>query len=93
MPSKMYGILAAGKPIIAVAARETDVAKIGEDRGFAVSADPEDALQVAYEVRRMFQSAETLRRMGAAARAEAHDYDRVSELRKFVRIIEEARST
>jgi hypothetical protein len=29
--------------------------------------------------------------MGEAARAAANDYDRVTELRKFVRIIEEAR--
>src|SRR5260370_28727416 len=29
VPSKMYGILAAGKPILAVAPRESDVVKIG----------------------------------------------------------------
>src|SRR6266404_2216571 len=45
VPSKMYGILAAGKPIVAVAPRETDVAAIGEKRGFAIWADPEDAAQ------------------------------------------------
>src|SRR5882672_3709530 len=31
VPSKMYGILAAGKPIVAVAPPDTDVAKIGEE--------------------------------------------------------------
>jgi colanic acid biosynthesis glycosyl transferase WcaI len=92
VPSKMYGILAAGKPIVAVAARETDVAKIGEDRGFAVSAEPDDPLQVAHKVRQLFRNPETLGQMGQAARAAANDYDRVSELRKFVRIIDEARS-
>jgi colanic acid biosynthesis glycosyl transferase WcaI len=92
VPSKVYGILAAGKPIVAVAGRETDVAKIGEERGFAVSADPDDAWQVADVVRRICRNAETLRRMGEAARAAANDYDRVTELQKFVRIIEEARS-
>ena len=91
VPSKMYGILAAGKPIVAVASRETDVAAIGEKRGFAICADPDDALQVADAVRQIFRSAEKLRRMGEAARAAANDYDRVNELRKFVRIIEEAR--
>ena len=91
VPSKMYGILAAGKPIVAVAPRETDVAKIGGARGFAVWADPGDAPHVAYEVRQIFRNAEMVRRMGEAAQAAAIDYDRVSELRKFVRIIEEAR--
>jgi glycosyltransferase involved in cell wall biosynthesis len=91
-PSKMYGILAAGKPIVAVAGRETDVAKIGEERGFAVSAHPDDASQVACVVRRLSRDPETLRRMGEAARAAANDYDRATELRKFVGIIEELRS-
>jgi colanic acid biosynthesis glycosyl transferase WcaI len=91
VPSKMYGILAAGKPILAVAPRETDVAAIGERRGFAIWADPDDASQVAGAVREISRSSEKLRRMGEAARAAASDYDRVNELRKFVGIIEEAR--
>src|SRR6266404_788542 len=91
VPSKTYGILAAGKPIVAVAPRDTDVAAIGEKRGFAIWADPEDAAQVADAVRQISTSPEALRRMGEAAQAAAIDYDRVSELRKFVRIIEEAR--
>jgi glycosyltransferase involved in cell wall biosynthesis len=92
VPSKMYGILAAGKPILAVAPRETDVAAIGERRGFATWADPDDPSHVAHSVRQIFRDAEKLRRMGEAARAAASDYVRVNELRKFVRIIEEARS-
>src|SRR6266404_5631048 len=92
VPSKMYGILAAGKPIVAVAGKDTDVAKIGEERGFAVSANPDDALRVADVIRRISGNAEMLKRMGEAARFAAIDYDRASELQKFVRIIEEARS-
>jgi len=92
VPSKMYGILAAGKPIVAVAPPDTDVAKIGEERGFAVSADPDDVLRLADVIRQVSRNAEKLRRMGEAARAAAPDYDRTNELRKFVRIIEEARS-
>jgi glycosyltransferase involved in cell wall biosynthesis len=91
VPSKMYGILAAGKPILAVAPRETDVAAIGEQRGFAICADPENASEIAAAAQAMFRSPEKLRTMGAAARAATSDYDRVSELRKFVRVIEEAR--
>jgi glycosyltransferase involved in cell wall biosynthesis len=91
VPSKMYGILAAGKPILAVAPRETDVAAIGERRGFAICANPEDASAIAHTVRKLSRSPEMLNAMGTAARASANDYDRVSELHKFVRIIEEAR--
>jgi glycosyltransferase involved in cell wall biosynthesis len=91
VPSKMYGILAAGKPIVAVASRETDVVAVGEKRGFAIYADPENAAQAADAIRQTFHNTEKLRDMGEAARAAANDYDRVAELGKFVRIIEEAR--
>ena len=90
VPSKMYGILAAGKPILAVAPQETDVVAIGVRREFAIWADPDDASQVAGAVREISRSPEKLRRMGEAARDAASDYDRVNELREFVRIIEEA---
>jgi glycosyltransferase involved in cell wall biosynthesis len=92
VPSKMYGILAAGKPILAVAPRETDVCTIGEKRGFAMCADPDNASEVTEAARQMFRDEEKLRSMGAAAQAAAGDYDRVNELQKFVRIVEEAGS-
>src|SRR5262249_58237604 len=41
VPSKMYGILAAGKPIVAVAPMETDVASHGLKQGFGVAVDPD----------------------------------------------------
>jgi len=91
VPSKMYGILAAGKAIVAVAPRETDVVAIGEKRGFAVWGDPDDPERVACAVRKILRDADEIRRMGEAARAAANEYDRVNELSKFVRIFEEAR--
>lgn len=93
VPSKMYGILAAGKATVAVAPRETDVAAIGERRGFAVWADPDDPAQVADAIRGIATNPEKLRRMEEAARSAASLYDRVTELRKFVGIVEEARIT
>ena len=91
VPSKMYPILAAGKAIVAVAPCETDVVAIGEKRGFAVWGDPDDPEQVACAVRKILRDADKIRHMGEAARAAANDYDRVTELSKFVRIFEEAR--
>jgi glycosyltransferase involved in cell wall biosynthesis len=91
VPSKVYAILAAGKPIVAVAPRGTDVAAIGEKQGFAVWGDPADPEQVACAVRQMLRDGNQIRQMSEAAQAAANEYDRVSELRKFLRIIEEAR--
>jgi len=90
VPSKMYGILAAAKPVLAVAPRSTDVASLGEQQGFALWADPENASSVARAIRELSVDPERLARMSSAARNAANAYDRVNELQKFVRTIEEA---
>jgi len=83
----MYGILAAGKPIVAVASRETDAAALGERLGFSVSADPDDPDQVANVIRQLAADPARTARMREAALAAAPAYDRVKELEKFVRIV------
>ncbi len=90
VPSKMYGILAAGKPIVAVAPEDTDAASLGAKFGFAVSADPDSPEKVAAAIRSLVMDGPKLQSMGRAAQAAAPDYDRVKELQKFVKIIEEA---
>ena len=87
-PSKMYGILAAGKPIVAVAPKETDAVSLGIQRGFAVGADPDLPGEVVNAVRALASDPSKLKAMGEAARAAAPDYDRVKELQKFVKIID-----
>jgi glycosyltransferase involved in cell wall biosynthesis len=88
VPSKMYGILAAGKPIVAVAPKETDAVSLGIQRGFAVAADPDRPGEVVNAVRALASDPNKLKAMGEAARAAAPDYDRVKELQKFVEIID-----
>lgn len=41
VPSKLYGILAAGRPILAVAPPETDVSRIATEQGCGAAADPD----------------------------------------------------
>ncbi len=88
VPSKMYGILAAGKPIVAVAPKETDAVSLGIQRGFAVAADPDRPGEVVKAVRTLVSDPNKLKAMGEAARAAAPDYDRVKQLQKFVEIID-----
>ena len=90
VPSKMYGILAAGKPIVAVAPRECDVVSIGEKKGFALSADPDNPWEFADVARRMWRDPAALQAMGQAALAAASKYDRDQELAKLVRLLEES---
>jgi colanic acid biosynthesis glycosyl transferase WcaI len=88
VPSKMYGILAAGKPIVAVAPKETDVVSLGIQQGFAVAVDPDQPAELVNVVRVLAADMNKLRNMGEAARAAAPAYDRVNELQKFVKLIE-----
>lgn len=87
-PSKMYGILAAGKPIVAVAPEETDVVTLGLRSGFAVFADQDNPADLVSVVRSLTCDAQKLKTMGEAARAAAPDYDRVKELQKFVEVFD-----
>jgi len=88
VPSKLYGILAAGKAILAVAPVETDVVAIGRERGCAVSADPDKPEEVVAAVRELVFNVNKVKAMGEAAKAAAPDYDRVKELQKFVKIFD-----
>jgi colanic acid biosynthesis glycosyl transferase WcaI len=90
VPSKLYGIMAAGKPIVAVAPRECDCVSLGEKGGFAISADPDNAAEFAAAVREISRDAANLRAMGEAALAAAPAYERGGELGKLVAIIGEA---
>jgi glycosyltransferase involved in cell wall biosynthesis len=92
VPSKMYGILAVGKPIVAVAPRETDVASLGEKQGFAVVADPDKPQELVSVTRRLMADGKKLKSMEAAARAAAPSYDRVAELQKYLEILERIRA-
>jgi putative colanic acid biosynthesis glycosyltransferase WcaI len=87
VPSKMYGILAAGKPILAVTPKESDAASLGEQRGFAISADPDRPAELVSAVRALAAAPEKVKAMGQAALGAAPDYERSQELKKFARIL------
>jgi len=87
VPSKLYGILAAGKPIVAVAPAETDVATLGARKGFAVRCDPDVPDQLVMAVRLLLQDESQRQRMGRAALEAAPGYDRAGEAAKFERIV------
>jgi colanic acid biosynthesis glycosyl transferase WcaI len=89
VPSKMYGILAAGKPIVAVAPRECDVVAIGEKKGFSTGADPDNPSEFIEAVRGLSRNAGQLQAMTKAALAAAPEYQSRAEQKKLVRILEE----
>jgi glycosyltransferase involved in cell wall biosynthesis len=89
VPSKIYSILAAGRPILAVAAPETDAARIVRESGCGLAVDPDDAAGVAAAIQELRNDPSRLAEMGRRARETAGKYARVNELERFVAIIEE----
>ena len=87
VPSKLYGILAAGKPIVAVAPAETDVATLGARQGFAVCCDPDAPEQMVMAVQLLLQDESQRQRIGSAALAAAPGYERAGEAAKFEHIV------
>jgi len=90
VPSKLYAILAAGRPLLVVAARESDAARIVVESGCGLAADPDDPPAVAAAIRELQSDPARLAHMGRRAREAAGKYARVNELRRFTEIVEEA---
>lgn len=90
VPSKLYSILAAGRPVLAVAAAESDAARIVVESGCGLAADPDDPAAVAAAIREMKNDPARLAGMSCRAREAAEKYARVNELRRFAGIIEDA---
>jgi colanic acid biosynthesis glycosyl transferase WcaI len=90
VPSKLYNILAHGRPILAVATEKAEVARLVQRYECGIAADPDDAAQVSHAVRRLLDAPELLEHMNRQARKLAKTYDRFSELRRFVEVIEGA---
>ena len=87
VPSKMYGIMAAGKPIVAVASKETDVARFCQELGIGICSDPDDPAGLAKVLRSLAGDPGGVKAMGAEAIAAARGFDRDGELRKLVEIL------
>ena len=90
VPSKLYSILAAGRPVLAVAASNSDAARIVTESGCGLAADPDDPTAVAAAIRELRGDPARLVEMGRRARETASKYARVNELQRFVKIMEEA---
>jgi colanic acid biosynthesis glycosyl transferase WcaI len=89
VPSKLYSILAAGRPVLAVASAQSDAARIVRDSRCGLTAEPDDAEGVAAAIRTARDNPSELAEMGRRARDVAAKYARVKELQLFRAIVEE----
>ena len=67
VPSKLYGILAAGKPMLVVAPLESEAARVALTWGCGVACDPEQPQALAARLRELAHDPERVRQMGARA--------------------------
>jgi colanic acid biosynthesis glycosyl transferase WcaI len=90
VPSKLYSILAAGRPVLGVAAAGSDAAGIVSESGCGMSADPDDPAAIAAAILELRDDPNRLAQMGVRAKETAAKYARVDELERFVEVVEEA---
>jgi glycosyltransferase involved in cell wall biosynthesis len=87
VPSKLYPILAAGRPVLAVAPESSDVARIVTRHGCGVVADPDEPASVAAAVQSLVRDRGRLVQMAQRARQIAPEYERGRQLERLVELI------
>jgi glycosyltransferase involved in cell wall biosynthesis len=90
VPSKLYPLLAAGRPVLAVVPKESDIAHIVTQSRCGIVADPDDPSSIASEIRGLMDNRERLKEMSMNARALSPEYESNKQLRRFVGLIEKA---
>jgi colanic acid biosynthesis glycosyl transferase WcaI len=88
VPSKLYSILAAGRPILVLAPEESDAARVVRRTGCGVVVDPDDADAVAAVVQELAHDRPRLAQMAERALQAAGDFARDKELQHFRQVIE-----
>jgi glycosyltransferase involved in cell wall biosynthesis len=74
VPSKVYGVLAAGRPCVFIGAPDGEVAEILRRHDCGITVDPEDAVALVVAIEQLAGDAALRRRLGANARraSDAH---------------------
>jgi putative colanic acid biosynthesis glycosyltransferase WcaI len=88
VPSKLYSILAAGRPVLAIAPAACDAAAIVTAAQCGMAADPDDPAAVAQALRTLRDTPQRMQLMASRAKEVASKYARVKELDRFTEILE-----
>jgi len=89
VPSKLYGILAAGRPVLALASEESDVARVVRRNGCGVVVDPDNPAAVQTVVKELASDPARLSMMSQRAREIAPEFAMHKELELLTRVLEE----
>jgi glycosyltransferase involved in cell wall biosynthesis len=87
VPSKLYGILAAGRPYVAAVEDDCEVAAITKKFDCGLIADPDDAWDLAAKLLLLYRDRDLARRMGENARKAALQFDRKTGVRAYYELL------
>lgn len=86
LPSKLLGILASGRPVVASSPRGSELGELANQAGIRVN--PEDGILFARAIRKLANDQELRNKLGANGRRIAEQfYDRSSVLGRFERVL------
>lgn len=83
VPSKLYGILASGRPYVAAVEDSCEVAELTRTHGCGLVVEPGHAGQLAERVRQLHRDHALRDRAGAAARQLALSFDRRAQVARY----------
>jgi colanic acid biosynthesis glycosyl transferase WcaI len=83
VPSKLYGILAGGRPFVAAVEDDTEVAVIADKFECGLVARPGDATDLAEKIMRLYGDSELRLRFGENARRAALQFDRKLQAKAY----------
>jgi len=86
VPSKLYGILAAGRPYVAAVEEDCEVASITRSRECGLVAEPGNARDLADRIRTFYQDRALTLRCGANARRAGLFFDRAVQVRNYMEL-------
>jgi glycosyltransferase involved in cell wall biosynthesis len=89
VPSKLYGILAAGRPYVAAVEEACEVSAITRRHGCGLLAKPGSAEELAEKILTFYRDRALGRRMGARAREAALEFDRNRQVAAYHRLFQE----
>jgi glycosyltransferase involved in cell wall biosynthesis len=89
VPSKLYGILASGRPYVAAVESSCEVAAITRARDCGLVVEPGSADALAQAVRRLYEDRALSARLGGTARSAALVFDRGAQVKKYAALLGE----
>lgn len=89
VPSKLYGILAAGRPYVAAVDEDCEVAGITREHECGLIAEPENPQDLAEKILLLYRNRELARCMGENARKAALQFDRTLGVKAYYDMLRE----